>query len=51
MKNPKILGTSKIGARGQVTIPKRARIEFELNPGDIILFIKKDKNLIIKKEL
>lgn len=51
MKNPLILGSSKVGTRGQVTIPKKARKEFELNTGDIVLFIKEDKKLVIKKEV
>jgi len=51
MKNPEILGSSKIGARGQVTIPKRAREEFDLKIGDIVIFIKEGKNLIIRKEI
>ena len=51
MKNMdlKILGTSKIGTRGQVTIPKEAREKFNLKPGNIVLFIEKDGRLMIVK--
>jgi AbrB family looped-hinge helix DNA binding protein len=51
MKNPQILGSSKVGARGQVTVPKKARERFNLATGDVILFIEEDGKLIIKKEL
>lgn len=51
MKNPTILGSSKIGTRGQITIPKKAREEFNLNPGDVLIFLKEDNKLIIRKEL
>ena len=50
MKNPRILGSSKIGKRGQVTIPKKAREDFRLNIGDIVVFIKDNERLIVKKE-
>jgi len=49
MKNSLTLGSSKVGARGQVTIPKKARDEFGLEPGDVIVFVKEDGNLLIKK--
>ena len=51
MKNPSILGSSKIGTRGQVTIPKKARDEFKLKAGDVILFIRENEKLVIKKEI
>ena len=51
MKNPLILGSSKVGTRGQVTIPKKARSEFNLKTGDIVLFVKDDGRLVIKKEV
>jgi len=51
MKNPQILGSSKIGTRGQVTIPKEAREEFTLRSGDIILFVNENGKLVIKKEI
>jgi AbrB family looped-hinge helix DNA binding protein len=51
MKNPTILGSAKVGTRGQVTIPKKARDEFLLKRGDVVLFVKEDGKLVIKKEV
>jgi AbrB family looped-hinge helix DNA binding protein len=51
MKNPQILGSSKVGARGQITIPKRAREEFLIQTGDVLLFVKEGDKLVIKKEV
>ena len=51
MKNPIILGSSKIGTRGQITIPKKAREKFDLKTGDIVIFIEENGQLIIKKEI
>lgn len=51
MKELQLLGSSKVGSRGQVTIPKKARDEFSLKKGDIVLFIKEGEKLIIKKEI
>lgn len=44
-----VLGSSKIGKRGQVTIPKDARDKFHFMTGDQVLFIVEDDQLIIKK--
>lgn len=41
------LGSSKIGARFQVTIPKDARKRFGLRVGDIVVFVKEDGKLIL----
>jgi AbrB family looped-hinge helix DNA binding protein len=51
MGNKNVVGTSKIGTRGQVTIPKRARDEFKLKPGDIVLFVRDGENLSIRRGL
>ena len=51
MKNLLILGSSKIGTRGQVTIPKEARDKFGLKPGDILLFVSEEGKLILRKEI
>lgn len=51
MKNQVVLGSSKIGKRGQVTIPKRARDEFGLRIGDILVFTKENRELVIKKRV
>jgi AbrB family looped-hinge helix DNA binding protein len=51
MKNPTILGSSKIGTRGQITIPKKAREKFNLKTGDVVIFIEENGKLVIKKEI
>jgi len=51
MKNPQILGSSKVGARGQITIPKKAREEFFIQTGDVLLFVKEGDKLVIRKEI
>jgi AbrB family looped-hinge helix DNA binding protein len=51
VKNPLVLGSSKIGTRGQVTIPKKARQEFGFDNGDVVVFLKEDGRLVVKKEL
>jgi len=51
MKNPLVLGASKIGTRGQVTIPKKAREEFDLDTGDIVVFVTDKNQLILKKQV
>ena len=35
-----IFGSVKVGERGQIVIPKEARDEFDINPGDILLIFK-----------
>jgi len=51
MKNLQILGSSKVGTRGQITIPKKAREEFLIKTGDVLLFVKEGDKLIIRKEI
>lgn len=51
MKNPQILGSSRVGARGQITIPKKAREEFLIKTGDVLLFVKEGDKLVIRKEI
>jgi AbrB family looped-hinge helix DNA binding protein len=51
MKNLQLLGSSTIGTRGQITIPKKAREEFDLNPGDVILFVKEAGQLVLKERI
>ncbi len=46
----KILGTSKLSRKGQVTIPKTVRILLELKEGDIIVFELKENNQITIKK-
>ena len=35
-----IYGTVKVGERGQIVIPSRARKEFNLKPGDLLLVVR-----------
>jgi len=51
MKNPTLLGSSKIGTRGQITIPKKAREKFSLKTGDIVIFVEENGKLLIKREI
>ncbi|MEM2561498.1 MAG: AbrB/MazE/SpoVT family DNA-binding domain-containing protein [Candidatus Bathyarchaeia archaeon] len=45
----KTLGAAKISTKGQVTIPAEARRRFNLNAGNLVLFIEEDGKLILKK--
>jgi AbrB family looped-hinge helix DNA binding protein len=45
----KTLGATKLSTKGQVTIPVNARQKFNLEVGDLILFIDKDGELVLKK--
>jgi AbrB family looped-hinge helix DNA binding protein len=40
-------GTVKVGERGQIVIPKKARDEYDINPGDS-LAVFADNNKVIK---
>jgi len=45
----KTLGACKLSTKGQVTIPADARRKFNLNVGDLILFIEEDGKLVLKR--
>jgi len=45
----KTLGAAKLSTKGQVTVPADARRKFDLNVGDLILFIEEDGKLLLKK--
>jgi AbrB family looped-hinge helix DNA binding protein len=45
----KTLGAAKISTKGQVTVPADARRMFNLNVGDLLLFLDKEGELVIKK--
>jgi len=45
----RILGTSKLSSKFQVTIPKDARDMFKLEHGDRVVFIMENDKLILKK--
>ena len=45
----RVMGACKLSTKGQVTIPVDARRRFNLNIGDVILFIEEEDKLILKK--
>ncbi|MDI9576924.1 MAG: AbrB/MazE/SpoVT family DNA-binding domain-containing protein [Candidatus Bathyarchaeota archaeon] len=45
----KTLGACKLSTKGQVTVPSEARKKFNLNIGDVLLFIDKDGVLLLEK--
>ncbi len=47
-----IFGTVKIGERGQIVIPKKARDKYDIKPGDSLVIFGRDKKemLVILKE-
>ena len=48
MQKDKFVGICKVGEKGQFVIPKEAREEFELHPGDEILVLgDKDRGIAI----
>ncbi len=49
-KDKFIFGTVKVGSRGQVVIPQKAREIFDINPGDLLLVMGRlNKGLAIAK--
>jgi len=40
-------GTVKVGERGQIVIPKKARDKYDIKPGDSLVILGKDKNEIL----
>jgi len=45
----KTLGATKLSTKGQVTVPVNARRKFNLQVGDIILFIDENGKLVLRK--
>ncbi len=46
----RVLGTAKVGDRGQIVIPKEARDMFGIKPGDTLLILgETDAGLIISR--
>jgi AbrB family looped-hinge helix DNA binding protein len=39
---------SKITSRGQTTIPKRIREQLQLEPGDRVLFLERDGEIVLQ---
>jgi AbrB family looped-hinge helix DNA binding protein len=47
----KIYGASRIQKKGQVTIPKEARDDFNLKTGEAIIFVEEEGKLVIRTSL
>ena len=46
----RIIGTAKVGDRGQIVIPKEARELFGIKPGDTLLILgEEDTGLVISR--
>jgi len=45
----KILGISKLTTKGQITIPKVVREKLNLKTGDIVVFIERNGEIIIRR--
>ena len=50
MEREKCVGVCKVGEKGQIVIPKEARVMFNINPGDtVIVLCDKEKGMAILK--
>ena len=50
MKKNKYMGISKVGEKGQIVIPKKAREYFDIQPGDnLIVLGDKNKGITVFK--
>ncbi len=50
MNNNKYLGICKVGEKGQIVIPKEARVMFDIKPGDsIVVLCDKKKGIALLK--
>ena len=49
-KQQRVIGTAKVGDRGQIVIPKEARELFGIRPGDTLLIVgESDTGLIVSR--
>ena len=46
-KGRHVFGTVKVGEKGQIVIPKEARNQFNIQPGDTLLVLGDDRHGII----
>ena len=46
-RQQRVFGTAKVGDRGQIVIPKEARTQFHINPGDTLLILGNDAHGLI----
>ena len=42
-----IFGTARVGEKGQIVIPKEARSQFGIQPGDTLLVLGDDRNGLV----
>ena len=43
----RVIGTAKVGDRGQIVIPKEARELFQIRPGDTLLILAEEETGLI----
>lgn len=48
-KGRHIFGTVKVGDKGQIVIPKDARQFYNIRPGDTLLLLGDDENMIVTR--
>ena len=46
-KGKSFFGTVKVGERGQIVIPKKARDQFNIKPGDSLMVFGRDEKEIL----
>lgn len=49
MGSVKQLGTSKVTGKSQVTIPKLVREILNLSNGDLVVFVKANEEIVVKR--
>ncbi|MBE7082773.1 MAG: AbrB/MazE/SpoVT family DNA-binding domain-containing protein [Clostridiales bacterium] len=50
MDKNQYIGICKVGEKGQIVIPKEARVMFDINPGDsIVVLCDKNKGMALLK--
>jgi len=45
----KILGTSKVTGKSQITLPKVLMAKFKLKKGDLVVFVNAKREVLVKK--
>ena len=46
-KSRRVIGTARVGDRGQIVIPKEAREMFKIKPGDTLLILGEEETGLI----
>jgi AbrB family looped-hinge helix DNA binding protein len=44
-----VVDAAPVGEKGQVTIPKQVRNFLDVKPGDRVIFVSKDREIVMKK--